>query len=92
MESAVGGSEDEDPLSRVTIDDQLTAGQKGQLWELLEKHRLVFAGPGNEGRTTTVKHRIPLLDENQPQGYGEFTPPGERKSTGKSRGCRNNTL
>ena len=28
MESAWGGSEDEDPLSRVTIDDQLTAGQR----------------------------------------------------------------
>ena len=59
----VRGSEHKDPLSRVTIDDQLTADQRVQPWELLEKHRLVFAGPGNEGRTTTVTHRIPLLDE-----------------------------
>ena len=78
-EPAVGRSEYEDLLSRVNIDDQLTASQKVQLWELLKKHRLVFAGPENEGRTTTCTHVYHYWTKPQSQCHGEFPPPGERK-------------
>ena len=56
-------SKRENPVSQVTVDSQLTADQNAKLLKLLNKHRSVFAGPGNEGRSTTVTHRIPLVDE-----------------------------
>ena len=53
----------ENPVTQVTLDSQLTADQKAKLLKLLNKLRGVFARPGNEGCSTTVTHRIPLVDE-----------------------------
>ena len=55
-------SDKPDPLAHITINDDLTVAQRSQLLELLQKYKLVFASPGNEGHTTTVTHRTPLLD------------------------------
>ena len=55
-------SDKPDPLAHIAINDDLTVAQRSQLLELLQEYKLVFASPGNEGHTTTVTHRIPLLD------------------------------
>ena len=55
-------SKRENPVTQVLVDSQLTADQNAKLLKLQNKHRVVFAGPGKEERSTTLIHRIPSVD------------------------------
>ena len=52
-----------DPVLEVTIGNSLTPEQRARLEDFLRANSDIFAHPGNEGRTDTIEHHIPLVDD-----------------------------